>query len=46
MNLAWVAALTAFVLVEKAAPAGPWVGRVVGLLLVGWGAWLLSGAAA
>jgi predicted metal-binding membrane protein len=37
MNLVWVAALAAFVLVEKVAPRGAVVGRVVGavLLLVG-----------
>ena len=45
MNLLWVAALTAFVLVEKVGPAGEWVARTAGLLLVGSGAWLLVGAA-
>ncbi len=44
MNLVWVAALAAFVLIEKAAPAGVWVGRVAGIVLVGWGLWLLTGA--
>ncbi len=37
MNLAWIAGLAAYVLLEKLAPAGPWVGRVAGLLLIGWG---------
>lgn len=37
MNLAWIAALALFVLVEKLAPAGPWVGRGLGAALVGWG---------
>jgi predicted metal-binding membrane protein len=43
MNLLWVAILTAFVLLEKVAPAGPWVGRVAGVLLTAWGTWLLVG---
>lgn len=42
MNLLWVAAIAAFVLVEKLAPAGPWIGRVGGVLFVGWGVWLLA----
>jgi predicted metal-binding membrane protein len=41
MNLLWIAALAAFVLIEKLAPAGQWVGRLTGVLLVGWGAWLI-----
>ena len=43
MNLLWMSVLTAFVLIEKVAPGGVWVGRVAGLLLAGWGAWLLVG---
>lgn len=42
MNLAWVAALAALVLLEKLAPGGPLVGRVVGLGLVAWGGWLVA----
>lgn len=42
MNLLWVAAIAGFVLLEKLAPAGPWIGRVGGLALVGWGVWLLT----
>jgi predicted metal-binding membrane protein len=38
MNLAWVAGLALFVLVEKFAPAGHWIGRGAGVLLAGWGA--------
>jgi predicted metal-binding membrane protein len=34
MNLLWIAALAGFVLIEKAAPAGQWVRRVTGVLLV------------
>ena len=37
MNLLWVAGIAAFVLVEKTAPAGGWLGRGAGLLLVAWG---------
>jgi predicted metal-binding membrane protein len=37
MNLAWVAGLAAFVLIEKAAPRGDWIGRFVGVGLVLWG---------
>ncbi len=41
MNLLWIAALAGFVLVEKVAPAGPWISRITGLLLIGWGAWMV-----
>lgn len=44
MNLLWVAIIAAFVLVEKVAPAGHWVGRATGLLLMVWGAWMAAGA--
>jgi len=42
MNLFWIAVLSVFVLVEKTIPsrANKWVGRIVGFLLIGWGAWL------
>jgi len=42
MNLIWVAVLTAVVLVEKLIPAGPWLARIGGLLLVGYGVRLLT----
>ena len=42
MNLLWVAAIAAFVLIEKVTPAGERVGRIAGLLLVVWGVWILS----
>ena len=38
MNLAWIAVLTVLVLVEKLAPAGPIVGKAVGVLLLVWAA--------
>jgi predicted metal-binding membrane protein len=41
MNLLWIAALAGLVLVEKVAPAGQWVSRATGLLLVSWGAWMI-----
>jgi predicted metal-binding membrane protein len=37
MNLAWVALLALLVLAEKAAPAGPAIGRIVGAALIAWG---------
>ena len=42
MNLVWVAALTVVVLVEKLFPAGDWISRIAGGLLVAWGVRLLS----
>lgn len=43
MNLLWVALLALFVLIERTAPGGPWIGRAAGLALVAWGgATLLS----
>ncbi|HEX6386338.1 MAG TPA: DUF2182 domain-containing protein [Anaerolineae bacterium] len=44
MNLLWIAALSGFVLIEKLASAGQWVGRFTGILLIGWGAWMILGA--
>jgi len=40
MNLLWVAALSAFVLLEKLAPANVFTSRLSGLLFVGWAAWI------
>jgi predicted metal-binding membrane protein len=42
MNLAWVAAIAAFVLAEKLAPQGPLFSRFSGLLLFAWGAYLVA----
>jgi predicted metal-binding membrane protein len=44
MNLAWVALLAIVVLLEKVAPAGPVLGRGLGVLLGVWGVWQLAGA--
>ena len=41
MNLVWVAALAAIVLVEKLLPHGDWIGRIGGLLLIAWGVRLM-----
>lgn len=40
MNIAWMAALTAFVLVEKLVPAHRWTTRISGGLLCGWGVYV------
>jgi predicted metal-binding membrane protein len=42
MNLAWIALLAAFVLVEKLSSGGAWLSRASGLLLLGWGAWMVG----
>ena len=44
MNLLWVAAIAGFVLIEKVAPGGDRLGRVAGVALAGWGAWMVAGA--
>jgi predicted metal-binding membrane protein len=41
MNLLWVAAIGALVLVEKVTRGGPAIGRLAGLALVGWGGWMI-----
>ena len=42
MNLLWIAALAAFVLVEKVAPSGHLVSRLTGLVLAAWGLWMVA----
>lgn len=37
MNFAWIAGVALFVLIEKLVPAGHWIGRGAGILLVVWG---------
>jgi len=46
MNLAWMAGLTAFVLLEKVGPFGPGMSRAAGALLAAWGIRLLFTASA
>jgi predicted metal-binding membrane protein len=41
MNLLWVVAIAGLVLVEKVAAAGPWIGRIAGLAMLGAGVWML-----
>ena len=41
MNLWWIAGLALYVLVEKVAPAGHWIGHGTGALLIVWGLWIL-----
>ena len=43
MNLLWVAAIAGFVLIEKVAPGGERLVRATGVVLVGWGAWMVAG---
>ena len=44
MNLLWRAALTALCLIDKIAAADDRVGRAAGVLLTGWGVWMIAGA--
>src|SRR6185437_1282109 len=37
MNVAWIAGISLFILVEKTAPAGRWVSRSTGAILAAWG---------
>jgi predicted metal-binding membrane protein len=43
MNLVWIALLTAYVLAEKVVPGDHRLGRGIGVLLIGWGAWMIAG---
>ena len=43
MNLLWIAALAAFVLLEKAAPAGRVISWASGMLLLAWGGLMAAG---
>jgi predicted metal-binding membrane protein len=42
MNLMWIIGLALFVLLEKVAPAGHWMGRFSGIALIIWGATILA----
>jgi predicted metal-binding membrane protein len=44
MNLYWIIGLALFVLLEKTIPAGHWVGRISGALLIAWGGVVLMAA--
>jgi predicted metal-binding membrane protein len=41
MNMLWIAGLALLVLVEKFAPLGPRLSQLAGVVLMGWGAYLL-----
>ena len=43
MNLAWVAALAIFVLMEKIVPPSRHPARLAGAALIGWGGWMMMG---
>ena len=44
MNLLWILGLAVYVLIEKTVPAGHFMGRGVGVLLVAWGVWVIVAA--
>ena len=46
MNLFWIAGLAAFVFIEKAVPAGHWIGSLAGGGLIVWGGVLLAASLA
>lgn len=37
MNFAWIAGIALFVMVEKLAPAGHWIGKAASVVLIAWG---------
>ncbi len=43
MNLLWVSLISGYALIEKVVPEGKWLSKAIGLLMVGWGVWLLIG---
>ena len=43
MNLVWIAALAAFILLEKLGPGGTVAGRAAGVVAAGWGVYLIAG---
>ncbi len=45
MNLAWVAVISVVVLLEKLTRRGVWLARGSGVLLIGWGVYVLLGGA-
>lgn len=46
MNLLWIALLAIFVLIEKAAVRGSWLGHVTGVALIVWAVYLLRSGSA
>jgi predicted metal-binding membrane protein len=45
MNLLWVALIAMFILAEKLAPRGEWIGYTAGAAMFAWGAWTLMARA-
>lgn len=43
MSVAAMAVLSLFILGERLLPPGPWIAKLPGLALMGWGAWTLAG---
>ena len=44
MSVAAMAVLSLFILGERLLPAGPWIAKLPGLAMLGWGAWTLAAA--
>jgi predicted metal-binding membrane protein len=44
MNPLWIGLLSIAVLVEKLAPRGDWIGRLLGIAMMAWGGWVAVGA--
>ena len=44
MNIWWIAIIAVFVLLEKVAPKGLFVGKAAGVLLAAWGVWMMFAA--
>lgn len=42
MNLFWIAIIAAYVLAEKLLPSGHKLSHVIGVLLMGWGVWMIA----
>src|SRR5436309_2210066 len=41
MNIWWIAIVAGFVLLEKVAPRGLWIGKIAGVCLAAWGVWMI-----
>jgi len=44
MNLFWITVISAYVLAEKVLPGGHKLSRAIGVLMIGWGAWVVLSA--
>jgi predicted metal-binding membrane protein len=42
MELRWIVGLALYIAAEKLIPAGNWLSRFAGLILIGWGVWIIS----